>query len=59
MAARKPDPRQVDNRNRVALPRPVLDLLEVGPGDFVLFQVEDGKVCVYRADISIASAKKR
>jgi bifunctional DNA-binding transcriptional regulator/antitoxin component of YhaV-PrlF toxin-antitoxin module len=37
-------PRQVDNRNRITLPREVMDRLELKPKDLVFFKRDDKKV---------------
>src|SRR5688572_3306690 len=36
-----PEPRLIDDRNRVSLPRDVLQALDVDPGDFVTFIVDE------------------
>lgn len=47
MAAKKsPEPRLIDNRNRIALTREALDALGVAAGDYVVVEVERGVVRV-------------
>lgn len=45
----KQKPRLVDQQNRVALPQEVLDHLQVGAGDFVIFTIDGKNVCVHKA----------
>lgn len=40
----------MDDRNRVAVPRQVLEALGVGPGDHVVFVIDDGGVRLRRVD---------
>ena len=55
---RVPHPRLVDNRNRVALSREVLRALEIQPGDYVTFVVDEhGGVRLYKLDITVSPAK--
>jgi bifunctional DNA-binding transcriptional regulator/antitoxin component of YhaV-PrlF toxin-antitoxin module len=54
-----PDPRLVDNRNRVALSKEVLEALDLGPGDYVTFVVDEhGGVRVHKLNITVASPKR-
>ncbi len=55
---RVPDPRLVDNRNRVALSREVLRALDLQPGDYVTFVVDEhGGVRLHKLDITVSPAK--
>lgn len=55
---RVPDPRLVDNRNRVALSREVLRALDLRPGDYVTFIVDEhGGVRLYKLDITVSPTK--
>jgi hypothetical protein len=55
---RVPDPRLVDNRNRVALTREVLEALDLQPGDYVTFVVDEhGGVRLYKLDITVLPTK--
>ena len=40
-SAKKPDPRLVDPRNRVALSKEVMRALDVQAGDYVTFEVDE------------------
>lgn len=52
--AAKPEPRLVDNRNRIALTKVALDALGVESGDYVVLEVEDdGSVRLRRARIVV------
>lgn len=52
-----PDPRLVDARHRVSVPRAVLRALEVQAGDYVAFEVEmDGQVRLRKLSLTFASA---
>lgn len=44
----EPRPRLIDRQNRVALPPEIMDALSVETGDYVAFEVEDGKVRLYK-----------
>lgn len=55
---RVPHPRLVDNRNRVALTREVLRALDIRPGDYVTFVVDEhGGVHLHKLDITVTPAK--
>jgi bifunctional DNA-binding transcriptional regulator/antitoxin component of YhaV-PrlF toxin-antitoxin module len=48
----------VDNRNRVALSREVLRALDLRPGDYVTFIVDEhGGVRLYKLDITVSPTK--
>jgi bifunctional DNA-binding transcriptional regulator/antitoxin component of YhaV-PrlF toxin-antitoxin module len=52
---RSPDPRLVDNRNRVALPPDVMRGLDLKPGDYVAFIVDlENGVRLYKLSISVS-----
>lgn len=54
-----PDPRLVDDRNRVALPREARAALDVGPGDYVTFVVDEaGTVRIHKLSIAVAASKR-
>ena len=54
-----PDPRLVDPRNRVALSKDVLRALDLAPGDYVTFEVNDaGHVRIHKLVITVALAKR-
>ena len=42
-------PRQIDNRNRITLPREILKLLDLKPGDEVFFKISEGKIIIGKA----------
>lgn len=46
----KPQPRLVDNRNRIALTREALDALGVGTGDYVILDVDGDEVRIRPVD---------
>lgn len=46
----KPQPRLVDDRNRIALTKEALDALGVATGDYVVLDVGDGEVRVRPVD---------
>lgn len=46
----KPQPRLVDDRNRIALTREALKALGVGTGDYVILDVREGEVCIRPVD---------
>jgi hypothetical protein len=53
-SSRRPDPRLVDARGRVALSRAARAALGVGPGDYVTFEVDpSGQVVLARLHISV------
>lgn len=39
-------PRIVDGQNRVALPSEVRKALQIGPGDYIMFNIEGKKVVI-------------
>lgn len=41
-------PRLIDQQNRVALPKEVLEALQVSKGEHVTFQIENGKVTLHK-----------
>ena len=56
----RPDPRLVDSRNRVALPRAVLAALDLRPGDYVTFLVDElGGVRMHRLELRLADPPGR
>lgn len=58
-ANRAPTPRLVDNRNRVALTREVLRALNIRPGDYITFIVNDaGDVRLCKLDITVAPTRR-
>jgi bifunctional DNA-binding transcriptional regulator/antitoxin component of YhaV-PrlF toxin-antitoxin module len=55
---RTPHPRLVDNRNRVALTQEVIRALDLSPGDYVTFIVdEQGGVHLHKLDITVTPSK--
>ena len=57
---RVPDPRLVDNRNRVALSREVLRALDIRAGDYVTFVTDDhGGVRLYKLSLTVAAPPPR
>ena len=42
-------PRQIDNRNRITLPREVLKLLELKTNDEVFFKLSEDKIIIGKA----------
>lgn len=49
----------MDNRNRVALSKDVLSALDVAPGDYVTFLVdENGAVRIHKLNLTVAPAKR-
>jgi hypothetical protein len=57
-SAKAPDPRLVDPRNRVALSKEVLRALDVGPGDYVTFMVDDAGVRILKLSITPVATKR-
>lgn len=47
-------PRKVDPNSRVVLPPDVLKALGIRPGDYVVFDIQQEGVTIYRAKISKA-----
>lgn len=58
-SAKTPDPRLVDPRNRVALSKQVMRALDVQPGDYVTFAIDDnGTVRILKLNITVVPPKK-
>ncbi|HUR61557.1 MAG TPA: hypothetical protein VM286_04255 [Candidatus Thermoplasmatota archaeon] len=58
-SANIPDPRLVDARNRVALSKEAMRALDVVPGEYVTFEVDEhGGVRLLKLSIGIASPRR-
>ncbi|PTX55109.1 AbrB family looped-hinge helix DNA binding protein [Melghirimyces profundicolus] len=42
---------RISSKNQVTLPKQVQDLLEVREGDYITYQIEDGRVYVTKAGL--------
>jgi hypothetical protein len=59
-SAKTPDPRLVDPRNRVALSKQVMRALDVQPGDYVTFTIDEhGTVRILKLNLSVAPPKRQ
>lgn len=56
--AKGPDPRLVDPRNRVALSREVMRALDIRPGDYITFLVDEAGVRLAKLHITVAPPKR-
>ena len=58
-SARTPDPRLIDPRNRVALSKHVMRALDVRPGDYVTFEVDEGGVVrIHKLSLTVVPPKR-
>jgi hypothetical protein len=59
-SAKTPDPRLIDPRNRVALSRQVMRALDVRPGDYVTFEVDEaGGVRIHKLSLTVVPPKRQ
>lgn len=59
-SAKTPDPRLIDPRNRVALSKHVMRSLDVQPGDFVTFDIDDhGTVRIHKLNITVVPSRRQ
>lgn len=58
-SARTPDPRLIDPRNRVALSKQVMRALDVRPGDYVTFEIDEGGIVrIHKLSLTVVPPRR-